>query len=276
MPPEPHPKRLCAYCGSEHLLTREHLWPAALHRRLVVANQNTGSLFWLRRIDREVQGEPTLRDVCKPCNNGVLSTLDEYACSLFDRYCARILQRHEKVIFEYDYHLLKRWLLKMTYNSARMHNSMELFAYPALLPYIKHDSLSAGKSVQLFVQLAYPGTVPCDRFADADLADAPTLWEPEDNRCGHFDFNVPGVGRKVLRAVHLRSYSFFLAFFEPGEKSATLKHFAETFLRMMSASALLLPSHPRIELVCDGMDAWKSIDAARENKFVRTGKTGAQ
>jgi hypothetical protein len=84
------------------------------------------------------------------------------------------------------------------------------------------------------------------------------------------------VGRKVLRAVHLRSYSFFLAFFEPGEKSATFKHFAKTFLRMMSASALLLPSRSRIELVCDGMDAWKAIDAARENKFVRTGKTGAQ
>jgi hypothetical protein len=80
---------------------------------------------------------------------------------------------------------------------------------------------------------------------------------------------MPSVGRKIVRAVHLRSCSFFLAFFKPGEKSATLKHFAETFLRMMSASELLVPSR------CDGMDAWKSIDAARENRFVRTGTNGA-
>jgi hypothetical protein len=178
------------------------------------------------------------------------------------------VQRHEKVIFQYDYHLLKRWLLKMSYNSARMHNSMELFAYPALLPYIKGDSLSVGRSVQLFVQLVYPGTVPRDRLADADFADAPFIWEPQDNRCGHFDFNVPRVGRKIWRVVHLRSYSFFLAFFKPGEKSAMLKEFAETFRRMVLASELLLPSRPRIELICDGMDAWQSIDAARENRFI--------
>ncbi len=275
MPPESVPKRLCAYCGSEGSLTREHLWPASLHHRLVAANQHTGSSFWLRRINREVEGEPTLRDVCQACNNGVLSTLDAYACSLFDQYCARIMQRYEKVSFEYDYHLLKRWLLKMSYNSARIHNSMELFAYPALLPYINGGSISAGRSVRLFVQLAYPGTVPRDRLADIDLADAPLIWEPQDNRCGHLDFNVPGVGRKIVRVVHLRSYSFFLAFFKPGEKSATLKHFAETFLRTMSASELLLPSRPRIELICDGMDAWKSIDAARENRFVGTGTDGA-
>jgi hypothetical protein len=201
------PKRLCAFCGSEGSLTREHLWPASLHRRPVAANQNTGNLFWLRRIDREVQGEPTLRDVCDLCNNGVLSDLDAYVCRLFDRYFVRILQRYERVNFEYDYHLLKRWLLKMSYNSARIHNSIDLFAYP--------------------------GKLPPDRLGGADLVDAPSTWEPQDNRCGHMYFNVAGVGQKVLRAVHLRSYSFFLAFFEPGGKSATLKHFTETFLSIV-------------------------------------------
>lgn len=275
MPPELVPKRLCAYCGSEGPLTREHLWPASLHRRLVAANQHTGSSFWLRRINREVEGEPTLRDVCQVCNNGVLSTLDAYVCNLFDLYCVRIVQRYEKVNFEYDYHLLKRWLLKMSYNSARMHNSLELLAYSALLPYITGGSLSAGRSVQLFVQLAYPGAIPRDRIVDIDIADAPLIWEPQDNRCGHVDFNIPGVGRKIIRVVHLRSYVFYLAFFEPREKSATLNHFADTFLSMMSASKLLLPSRSRIELVCNGINAWKSIDTARENRFVRAGINGA-
>jgi hypothetical protein len=199
----------------------------------------------------------------------VLSTLDTYVCSLFDRYFARIPQGYEKVSFEYDYHMLKRWLLKMSYNSARIHNSIDLFVYPPLLQYINGVSLSVGKSVQLFVQLAYPGIVPHERLAGADPADPPTIWEPQDNRCGHMNFKVPGIGEKLVRAVHLRSYSFFLAFFRPGEKSEIMKHFGETFLSAMSASALLLPSRPRIDLLCDGMDAWKSIDGARENQLVR-------
>jgi hypothetical protein len=102
--------RLCAYCGSEGTLTREHLWPASLHRRLVEANSQSGNLFWLRRINKEIEGEPTLKDVCVACNNGVLSHLDAYICQLFDRYFARIVQRHERVQFRYDYHLLKRSL----------------------------------------------------------------------------------------------------------------------------------------------------------------------
>jgi hypothetical protein len=44
------------------------------------------------------------------------------------------------------------------------------------------------------------------------------VWEPKNNRVGLVVFNAEGVGRKVLRAVHLRSFSFFLAFFDPKGK----------------------------------------------------------
>jgi len=260
--------RTCAYCGSDGPLTREHLWPASLHRRVKEANLDSGSLFWLRRIEREIEGEPTLRDVCQICNNGVLSSLDAYICELFDNYFIHIVQRFERVAFKFEYHLLKRWLLKMCYNSARMHGSMDLVAYPDLLPYIHGRSLTAGRSVQLYLQLSYPGSIPRNHLIDPSLADAPQIWEPQLNRCGHIWFNVRGVGQKVLRAVHLRSYSFFLAFFEPGEKSLTSKHFANVFLKRMPATQLLLPSRQQIEIVCDGIDAWESFYASRENKFI--------
>jgi hypothetical protein len=48
------------------------------------ANNDPKALFWLRRANVEIEGEPKLRDVCQACNNGVLSRLDAYICELFD------------------------------------------------------------------------------------------------------------------------------------------------------------------------------------------------
>lgn len=261
-------ERYCAYCGADGGLTREHLWPASLHRRLVKANGAPQSLFWLRRVDAEIQGEPKIRDVCRTCNNGPLSELDSYICTLFDRYFIRILQRNEKVKFEYDYHRLKRWLLKMSFNSARMHSSLDLFVYPSLLTYMCGSSDSAGRSVHIYLQLSYPGLVPPERLKDPDCQDAPALWEPQDNRVGLVHFEAPGIGRKILRAVHLRSYSFFLAFFEPGTSMAAASVFTREFLARMPGTILLVASRKQLDLVCDGADAWHSYDGARENKFV--------
>ena len=262
------PDRYCAYCGSDRDLTREHLWPASLHTRLLKANGTSQSLFWLRRINAEVQGEPKIRDVCQTCNNGSLSELDNYICALFDRYCVRILNWNEKVVFEYNYHLLKRWLLKMAFNSARIHSSLDLIVYPPLLNYINGSSNSAGRSVQVYLQLSYPGVIPAESLADTEFQDAPALWEPQDNRVGLAHFEVAGVGRKVLRAIHLRSYSFFLAFFEPCANAAAAGEFTKEFLARMPGTVLLQASRQWSNLVCNGGDAWHSYDGARENRFV--------
>lgn len=215
-----------------------------------------------------MSGEPTLRDVCQACNNGVLSQLDAYICELFDRYFIQIHQRGDAVRFEYDYHRLKRWLVKMSFNAARVHASMDIFVYPNLLPYIHGQSLSAGRSVQLYAQLSYPGAIPPENLRQPELAGAPLVWEPQDNRVGLLAFSAQGVGRKVLRAVHLRSYSFFLAFFDPQEKRSTLSDFSKTFLERMSATVLLSASRNYFDLVCDGMDAWQSFYGSRENSFI--------
>jgi hypothetical protein len=63
-------------------------------------------------------------------------------------------------VFDYDYHRLKRWLLKMSFNSARIHAAKDEFVFPPLLPYILGKSESLGRSVQLYVQLSYPGEIP--------------------------------------------------------------------------------------------------------------------
>jgi hypothetical protein len=258
----------CAFCGEMAALTREHLWPSGLHRRLQAVNRQTETSMWLRRADKELASEPIVKDVCATCNNITLSKLDDYICELFDRQFVAIFvaipQRHDEVPFEYEYHRLKRWLLKICFNSARIHSSIDLFAFAPLLPYILGRSESPGRSVRLYVQLSYPGEVPASELADPSLG--PFVFAPLENRLGHMLFETP-VDRKVLRAVHLRAFSFFLAFFQPGEKVAGMDYFERHFLERNRHVARLKPSRSTVTLVCDGMNAWEAVKEARANSF---------
>jgi hypothetical protein len=87
------------------------------------------------------------------------------------------------------------------------------------------------------------------------------------NRVGNLWFDVPGVGRKLLRAVHLRSFSFYLAFFKPDESKAVLEDFSREFLSRLPMAELLRPSRTRVELVCNGIEAWESFKNSRDFKF---------
>jgi hypothetical protein len=260
--------RLCAYCNSAGPLTKEHFWPAALHRRLIGCTDDKQNCFWLRKINREIKGEPTIRDVCAECNNVKLSVLDSYICELFDRFFVCPLERHEEVQFEFDYHRLKRWLLKMCFNSARVHSAIDLFVFPPLVPYINGENQMLGRSVQLYVQLDYPVLISDSATLQKDGSKSSFLFRPTAHRVGHAWFNVPGVGKKLLRAVHLRAFSFFLAFFEKDEAHSAHQDFMNEFLTRMSAMQLLRPSRPNVTLICNGCDAWQSFSNARENILI--------
>jgi hypothetical protein len=155
----------------------------SLHQRLINTRENKNSLFWLAKIKKEIPSEPTVRDVCASCNNVTLSALDGYICELFDRSFVNILNRHERVEFEYDHHRLKRWLLKICFNSARIHSSADIIVFPPLLPYIRGESDVLGRSVQLFCQLSYPAEVP-DEFLEPE-DERPVIVRPDIHRVGH-------------------------------------------------------------------------------------------
>lgn len=260
---------VCAYCKQSAVMTREHLWPASLHRRLAEADgPPRKKRFWLARLQREIPNEPQIRDVCAYCNNVTLSELDAYICSLFDATLVRIPRRNDTVWLEYDYHLLKRWLLKMSFNSARIHDSRDLHALEGLLPYIRGLNDRLGRSVQLYVQLAYPEEVPESDLSDYEGVERPVVFEPTGNRVGHLFFRIPGVGEKLLRAVHLRSFSFYLAFFKPDERRAVTEHFERVFTSHHRSTLRLRPSQPRVELCCDGIGAWESFRGSRVDRLI--------
>lgn len=120
--------------------------------------------------------------------------------------------------------------------------------------------------MQVFLQLSYAQVVP-DEDLPADYSgEHPALFYPSYNRVGFIYFQDI-LGKKLLRAVHLRSFSFFLSFYHPDESSVERRHFAEVFASRMPHLRLLRPSEPQIDLICDGMGAWDSIRNSRVNRF---------
>lgn len=258
--------KICSYCEEEKPLTKEHLWPASLHRRNKEANAQQKSIFWLLRLGKEIPSEPQIKDVCEKCNNGVLSDLDGYACDLFDSTFIHLPEYGEEISFSFDYHKLKRWLLKVSYNSARVNKSPDLFGLEALVPYMLGHSYESGKSVQLFVQLSYPEEVDAKSLSiEKDLGDIIKIY-PENNRAGHVLFKAPGIGEKFMRAIHLRSFTFLLAYWKPGGGHAEKNDFEKIFAGKGTGIKLLRPSRQDEKLICNGVGAWESLRHSR-NKF---------
>ena len=65
------------------------------------------------------RGDITIKDVCQYCNNGPLSKLDDYICQLYDKYFVHVPKPRTSIQFRYDFSLLMRWLLKISYNASR-------------------------------------------------------------------------------------------------------------------------------------------------------------
>lgn len=254
---------ICAYCKKENKLTKEHLWPNSLHKRLYKANQQSESYFWLSRLQRFIPSEPTIKDVCAHCNNVVLSELDGYICRLFDTDFINIYQFNEKVSFEYDYHLLKRWLLKMSYNSARIHSAHDEKALEVMLPYILGKDDKLGRSVQLFALLTYPEEVKKQEIDKTITSDEIIVIEPTNHRVGHALFRVPNIGQKILRVVHLRSFSFLMAFWPPAGGKTEQNDFESIITSKMKGLKLLHANKQNVTLECCGLGAWKSIKDSR-------------
>lgn len=115
----------CAYCLSTGPLTREHIWPRSFIERLPGY-----SARYAGAAHKFVQGELTVRDVCAKCNSGPLSSLDSYASKLLDKSWAQIPRPGEELTMAYDYDLLVRWLVKVSYNASRASGVADPFLPP--------------------------------------------------------------------------------------------------------------------------------------------------
>lgn len=137
----------CAYCNNEEKLTKEHIFPHSFIRK----SQKFDSAF-LKAQTKVVNCEPQRKDVCSKCNNEHLSKLDNYSNKLYNEYFYKIVSQGDTIIFKYDYDLLLRWLLKISYNAARATDLNHSKIYLDYIPYILYGTPKP-THIYIFLQL---------------------------------------------------------------------------------------------------------------------------
>lgn len=108
----------CAYCDRTCQLTREHVIP-----RWYNDTPGENVTFNARVPLLHDKGDLVVKDVCKRCNGGPLGSLDGYGKELYERYFQFLVYEKESISFAFDGDRLVRWILKLSYNSARTHRA---------------------------------------------------------------------------------------------------------------------------------------------------------
>ncbi|MEP0388659.1 MAG: hypothetical protein ABJD69_14095 [Dokdonia sp.] len=139
--------------------------------------------------------ELVISDVCAHCNNVKLSQLDYYLCSLFDLYFKNFIQDKKAFKFKYDYNLLLRTLLKITYNSSRT-KSRENNDFEKFKNYILYGN-----------ELREDIVVKLDLIMPA-VHNEKKIY-PKSTRCGTFDINFKQ-DNFILRMISLNSFYFYI------------------------------------------------------------------
>ena len=108
----------CAYCKQKQPATREHVIPSFMYAFQKELEQSV--IGWNEVIEKMARGESKVKDVCASCNNGTLGILDAHAKKLFVD-SGLLVQNYVKsnLVLRYDFALLLRWLLKVSFNSSR-------------------------------------------------------------------------------------------------------------------------------------------------------------
>lgn len=133
-------------------MTKEHIWPKCIiNRTPKLTNRLLGNQ------KKIIYGELTIADVCAKCNNGNLSNLDSYLCTLYDQYFFNYKSQESTVVLKYNYDLLLRSFLKISFNSLRTMKNGENY-----LSKYKDYILNGGQTpedISILVELIPPSIV---------------------------------------------------------------------------------------------------------------------
>lgn len=238
-------------------MSREHLLPRAIDD-LISHEHNGGHYFLEKSPSKFLQAAPAIRDVCCDCNNGVLSQLDAYAFGLFRDHCGTCLRKGDKVRISYDWELLSRWLLKVHYNSARIHNREVEIIRPYRDYILGQGPVPKRLSLYAFAVYTYVPSmderlrmIACDTGIDS--------FEPDMLRISIARFNTSFRGSKVARLVVYKSIAF--VFLLASRKCAAIdfNHFEHDFISVGLNASLLRRDALSITLVADTVDQMRML-----------------
>ncbi|ROQ48187.1 hypothetical protein [Pseudomonas putida] len=226
----------CSYCASVGKLTKEHIWPKSLITRnpdFLTYNKATNSLY---------KGEAVIKDVCANCNNSTLSKLDSYLTNLYDSHFANIVSAGSGVELPYDYNMLLRALLKISFNSARAHGSdKEIRTHQKLVKFILKGTHRG--EVMLRLQIVTSST------EYRTPQEPPRTIKPELLRCAKIDYDGPLSHRYMIRLIAINSFWFYLIFPYKKEKPHKLKEFIDNFSNWRLQPGILIgPESSKVDI----------------------------
>lgn len=181
----------CAYCTEDRPLSREHIWPSWLVEKL------DHRLRYSEKAKKLFYGDLTIRDVCEICNNGPLSVLDSYGRVLYDKYFSEMKIDSNPILFEYDYSLLARWLLKLSFNAARASKS-------------DHERLEKYRECLIDHTTPLPGDFSISVDLVTPSHDGKKAILPNSNRICRIQFPNDIADWCTVRLVSINSYYFWL------------------------------------------------------------------
>jgi len=240
-------RKKCAYCGTCGPLTKEHIWPAAFleRRKALYAHYSPSS--------GNVHGaDYVVRDVCQACNNGSLSLLDNYFCFIYDNYFKEPRGAGAEVIFNYNYNLLARSLLKIAYNTARSANS-EIMPLQRFSNYILNGE-PRPEGLAVICELVSPSYIK-DSDDPAQITEIlPTMY-----RSARAEFQSPNGSAFLVRMIAVNSFYFhILVVRDPDNIEGFLQGIRE-FLEGVKGTVFLLPESDQVTLTTSPQDGLRSM-----------------
>jgi len=224
--------KICAYCGKGNSLTREHIIPSFLYKKH--PDQKFG---FNSAADKFVNSEAIIRDVCAECNNGILSELDGYGKSFYEEnQCQRSFNSSKTLVIKYNYTLLLRWLLKISYNSLRaagMHSNL----MEKCIPFILNEN-DIGITHLLFLEL-----IKDYKIKEADrtyLPEESKLWEYMPARMFRSGWIITNSNINYLsRYVAINSFYFYFFVFYDKINRSNRRQIINTFKKKIKPASQL-------------------------------------
>lgn len=210
---------ICSYCNKDKSLTHEHIIPD-WYLKIDPSPEDEG---FLERIPhRFLTTDIVIKDVCADCNNLHLSKLDSYGKLLYESYFAEHIYKGENVEFKYDYNILIKWLIKMSYNSARIHKTdLEILnSYAHIL--ISETSLP--ESVFVYCDTIAPSYQ--NHQGELEIASrncSEEITKPEWFRVGVFRVPKFDSINWAFRHVSINSYAFYIFIPRVNSKEAVVE-----------------------------------------------------
>jgi hypothetical protein len=261
----------CAYCNETRRLTREHIIPGFFYETELSKHSKW---FLERHHEKFHRSEIVIKDVCSDCNNGILSVLDNFGKNLLESKLAEPVFADDQQDFVCDFIMLLRWLLKICYNSGRIHNT-DIDILKQYVPFIlgKED---VPKSIHLGIFTIAPIVLSGVRgwiSAERRHSDDPTLQIPKCFRISQFRMQIPRNYTCIQRAVIINSYAFIILGVPPDDPQGAshLNYLEKEFISFHSGGKIVDFSLKKVSLAPSTQNAFTINIGHIENNPVTYG-----